>query len=137
MDTTNNNPIIIQSLDDLLKALIQELTHNDLPIFYIQNDITTKNPFDGSQLRTIVITLNYYYDNCPLLDTLGGFGAVLDAQVQFLDKFIKTMPNLYSGVHLEYFNLYSTHIFRSSNVDYYLTIQATNYGFFITEFMNY
>lgn len=136
MDTTNNNPIRIQSMDDLLKALIQELTYNDRPIFYIQNDITTKNPFDGSQLRTIAITINYY-DDCPLLDTLEGFDAFMDAQGQFLDKFIKIMPNLYPGVHLEYSDLNSTHIFRSYNTDYYLTIQATDYGFFITEYINY
>lgn len=136
MDTTNNNPIIVQSMDDLLKALIQELTYNDLPIFYIQNDITTKNPFDGSQLRTIAITLNYY-DDCPLLNTLGGFDAVMNARDQFIDKFIKIMPNLYSEVYLKYFDLNSTHIFWSYNTDYYLTIQATSYGFFITEYINY
>lgn len=135
MDTTNNDPIIIQSMDDLLKALIQELTYNDLPIFYIQNDTTIKNPFDGSQLRTIAITVNYYRD-CPLLDTEDGFDAFMDAQGQFIDKFIKILPNIYPEEHTKYYCLNQTHIFRSYNTEYYLTIQATDLGFFITEYSN-
>lgn len=133
MDTTNDN--FITSTEDLLKALIPGLTYNDLPIFYIQEDHITKNPFDGSQLRTIIIAVNYYRD-CPTLTTEDGMDAFMDAQGQFIDKFIKILPNLYPD-HPKYFNLNGTHIFRSYNTEYYLTLQATDYGFFITEFINY
>lgn len=123
---------IIDSFDSLLKVLIANYQYNNLPIFYIQNDTTIKNPFDGSQLRTVVITVNYYND-CPLLDTEGGLDAFSDAQGQFIDKFIKILPNIYPD-HPKDFCLNQTHIFRSYNTEYCLTLQATDLGFFITEY---
>lgn len=128
---------IIDSFDSLLKVLIANCQYNDHPIFYIQNDTTIKNPFDGSQLRTIVITVNYYED-CPLLNlnTPEVFDAFISAQGEFIGKFVKILPNIYSHDHPKYFDLNGTHIFRSYNMEYYLTLQATDLGFFITEYLN-
>lgn len=141
MDTNTNNSIIIQSMDDLLKALINEITYNDLPIFYIQSDTTIKSPFDGSRLRTLVITVDYY-SGCPLLDREDGFDAFMDIQGQFIDefidKFIKILSNIYPEDHPKYYHLNQTqtHIFRLYNTEYYLTLQPTYLGFFITEYSN-
>lgn len=139
METTNNNrPITIQSMDDLLKALIQELTHNDLPVFYIQSDTTIKNPFDGSQLRTLVITVNYY-SGCPLLDMKDGFDAFLDVQRQFIDKFIKIFPNIYPEDLSKYYylNQTQTHVFWSYNTEYYLTLQSTYFRVLYHQILKY
>lgn len=135
MDTTTFKSI--QCTQDLLEALISGLTYNDHPIFYIQNDTTIKNPFDGSQLRTIVITVNYYKD-CPLLNlnTPEVFDTFISAQGEFMGKFIKILPNIYPNDHPHYFDLNGTHIFRSYKTEYYLTLQATDLGFFITEYLN-